>query len=473
MSETKMNENLIKEFIGDMEKNFPGHCIYYIDHHRPNKSWNTPCEQIKTGLKGVQIHNNHKEKRDIYFTPNWHYSDAEQPGRRLKRYAKWQYAFVLDEDSWREFWKGFPLEPSIIVKTMHWYHAYWLLDWWLYDIKKWDEIEGMMCDIMDADQKAKDVARVYRMPGTTYWKDNKGTYRTDIVSYKPELKYSIKDLEKVFEGTKKIERIEKRVKKEVWNSYDTVEEINRLDVCDVINTLDPRRYVKGMVVMEDWKTTGWYKYYKSVNWLNNFSDWKDYRPMGWPFSIAKQHLWSAVEAFKFFREEYNIGEKLIQNVEKTEKRTVDWLKEYTLTTPAGDITFSEDTCEGIITVGNEEKLLMDAYIYSKWFYKKDKVKVFLVWYRLSWWETWVLQFKQMGKPQVFDTVLSEVGITFFWSKRQKSFLISEISSNMTEYKFFDGLGIYWKELVINKVWQYIVEEKKIFVDIPGDLASDW
>ena len=468
----EMEIDMTKQFLLDMEKNFPGHCIYFIDHHHPNKNGNTPCIYIPTGLKWVEKQNNHKVKRDIYFTPNWHFIDAKQKWRRLKEYVKAEYAFVLDEDSWREFWTGFPLEPSIIVKTMHGYHAYWLLKEPMYDIKRWDAIEGAMCDMMGADQKAKDAARVYRLPGSIYWKDNKWKFRTEMVIYNPEIKYTVKEMESVFDWIKKIERIEKRSKKEMANSYDTVEEINRLDVCDVINTLDSRWYVKGMVVYEDWKLTWWYKYYKSKNWLNNFTDGKDYRPIGGPFSIAKQYLWSAVEAFKFFREKYNIWEAFKQEVKKLEKKTITGKNEYTLTTPSGDITFSEESYEWIITVWNEEKLLLDAYIYTKWFYRKDNIKTFLVWYRLKSGESWVLKFRQLGKTWVFETVLSEVWITFFWSKKQKAFLISEISKSNKEYKYFDSLGIYSKELIINKVWQYIIEDKNAFVDIPGDLASD-
>lgn len=460
-------------FFADMENVFPNHCLYRIDHHHPNDKGETPAYVLKKWLGDVSKYNNAKTKQDIYFTPNWefaisHLTPGSWYGRRRKPDAKRMFAFVLDEDSGREFWKDFELEPSIVIKTLHWYHAYWLLETPIEDIALRDKIEWYLCDLMDADQKAKDAARIYRLPWAVYWKDNKWNYTTEIVKYEPSIKYDVGLFTNMFEAEEEIMEVKKVEKKQYKDSYALVDTINQLDIWDVIHALDSRREIKWNVVREDWARTGWYKYYRSVNWINNFTDGKEYRPKWPPFACAKQYFWnSASKAFKFFREELWVWEIYKQEVQKDVEIAEDGSKLVTVSTPAWDIVFDEKECTVSVVVKNEEKLLVDAYIYSRGFYRKWSIKVFIVWYKTIWWDEGELNMHSLWKSSALETVLSEVGITFFGTKNQKLFLISEISKSKKEYKYMDKLWIYGKDLIINTAGKYIIEDKRIFVDIPG------
>jgi putative DNA primase/helicase len=78
------------------------------------------------------------------------------------------------------------LEPTYILETKNGYHLYWLLDepiWkednleWDEQVAKWEKIEQAIVDALKADDKAKDVCRILRQPGTFYWKKSGDAYK--------------------------------------------------------------------------------------------------------------------------------------------------------------------------------------------------------------------------------------------------------------------------------------------------------
>jgi P4 family phage/plasmid primase-like protien len=78
------------------------------------------------------------------------------------------------------------LEPTYILETKNGYHLYWLLDepiWkednkdWDEQVAKWEKIEQAIVTALKADDKAKDVCRILRQPGTFYWKKTGDAYK--------------------------------------------------------------------------------------------------------------------------------------------------------------------------------------------------------------------------------------------------------------------------------------------------------
>jgi len=100
------------------------------------------------------------------------------------------------------------LDPTFIIRTMHGFHFYWLLDEPVYKaetkdwsdvIARWERIEqAIVTTFPEADKAVKDIPRILRVPGTIYFKKTDGTFKIKGVYKKTSNTYSMDDLEAIF-----------------------------------------------------------------------------------------------------------------------------------------------------------------------------------------------------------------------------------------------------------------------------------
>jgi hypothetical protein len=145
-------------------------------------------------VKGKPVHvnanklgdyNSIKYKNSIFFSPNGDFEQSDWI--RQKDTAKNIYCFIIDRDddgTKVKFREGFEFQPTIVVETARWYHAYWLLKepvdyathW-----EKWSEVENWLVRVLWWDPKAKDIARILRMPWYAYRKGGAdGSFFPDV-----------------------------------------------------------------------------------------------------------------------------------------------------------------------------------------------------------------------------------------------------------------------------------------------------
>jgi hypothetical protein len=87
--------------------------------------------------------------------------------------------------------KQCPLEPSIIVSTKNGYHLYWLAK--NAEIKNYENTMKHLICYFDADNNAKDISRLLRIPGYKHLKDPKDPFDINITKYK-NLLYTEEDI---------------------------------------------------------------------------------------------------------------------------------------------------------------------------------------------------------------------------------------------------------------------------------------
>lgn len=95
---------------------------------------------------------------------------------------------------------GLPL-PTIIVRTRNGWHVYWLYSEPLISpsseqLEKWRRVQIWLIKSLKGDEKAKDPARILRVPDSLHLKDPSDPYLVHVHSYKPENAHS---LENIFE----------------------------------------------------------------------------------------------------------------------------------------------------------------------------------------------------------------------------------------------------------------------------------
>lgn len=275
-------------------------------------------------------------KYDVFFTPNGEFStlwlNKYWSWRTKAKVVNWRkniYAIVGDVDFWdgkrENVWEPFPeMKPTIINKTKHWYHMFWLLknpvsakDY----LKRWEEIENKLVHLMGIDPKAKDVCRILRIPWFYYWSDNLiDDVTIENIEYNPEETKTFDEIEKIINTLYEQscwdvileETLKKNYRKVSWMSWNlerVFDAISQVDVREVLENLYPRFSVKdNWAISENWKSTRGYKWNKRMNYVNNFSnDDKEDRPVWWPFSVAYTYYGRRLEdTLWYFRDRYNI-----------------------------------------------------------------------------------------------------------------------------------------------------------------------
>jgi len=479
-----MAEDLNKKFLEDMEINFPHHGIYRMADIKEEWKW-TPVISILDKTK-CETYNNDVNKFGIFFTPNGDF--ALSWFERKKDNAKTAYCFFYDIDEKKKTWEELEQEPSIVIETPRWYHVYRLLNEPLSDIRMRDDIEESIISLCSWDEWAKDIARIVRVPWYRHWKDNKWEFVIKVIHYKPENKYKVSDFLQYSSQLNNMRRTEESVRTEVGrDSASVVEDIDRwVDVIDVLYDLGGSKYtvMPNNAIKINWELTSWYKKHPSKNFLITFSPHDD-RPTGWPFSVAKFFLVNHYDTFKYFREKYGIGKindysttKNIANVtqeEKWKEYGIGIWGKYSIPIKKWEIVFDyEDNCIYRM-VGNDKLDVLSWVLEPLGFYSTvDNRNVYITKYKSKLWESWILEFVELGRSGEMERKLSEVGITFFGTANDKKVIIDAIHTVRQKYQFYDKLGIYSKNCIINKCWRYIIAKwkEKIFVNISDISPAD-
>lgn len=299
------------------------------------------CENIE---EAERLNTFEGGKYDVFFTPNGDFKTLgcvkeNWTGRIKKSVLDWWwniYAIIWDIDfwdkKWDKPWEYFPeLTPTIINKTKHWYHIFWLLKNPVSAneyVKRWEAIEEKLVSLMGIDKKAKDVTRILRVPWFHYWSDNlPDDIDIETIEYNPSEKKTFDEIEKIINTLyeqscwdiviqEALKKDYKKVKWMSWNLDQVFEKISELDVRQVLESLYPRFSVKdSWAIWENWKSTRWYKWNTRMNYVNNFSnDPNEDRPNWWPFSIAYTYYNRRLEdTLWFFRDKYDIKVSTVLN----------------------------------------------------------------------------------------------------------------------------------------------------------------
>lgn len=448
---------------------FPNTGIYRINDV---EKWGG-CHHI--GMEDIAKYNDEKHKMWCFFTPNGDYALSKYVRQKVN--AKNVYCFFAEADTQDMFREDFMLQPSIVNKTGRWYHVYWLLDKPYQYTEKWDNIQTDLVWFLGTDAGAKDIARVMRLPWTKYWKDNKWEIVIETILFEPERRYTFSEFDSIFSvsDAKKIqeESIKTEVGRDWFNIVKTID--NRLDVVDILHDLWGNRWeIKGASIREDGKKTWWYKYYKAQNALVNFTVHDDYRPVWWPFAVAKKLLGSAPEAFDYFRGKYGIwvDRQVIYSVWQETVKIDHEKNQKTLQAGGWDIVFDYEQSKTFYSTGKSNIEIMDAVIDPIWWYFNNGVRSYICKYQKPNWQSGTTVLTNMIKNNAFENKLSEIGITFLWSKKIAKIFISYIHQTTKEYQFTDGAWIYAWDMIVNRVWEYAIEagEKPMYVQI-NDLVS--
>lgn len=461
-----MNE----QFIKDLYTNFPNTQIFKLPETKSGWAY-------AISAKDVDHFNDFKKKNWIFFTPNWDY--WKQNWQRKKELAKNIYCFFVDRDDDYEFWKDIDLEPSIVIRTKQWHHAYWLLDWAYPTVdywKKWSTIMKSLIHEMWWDPQASDLSRIMRLPWTIYWKDKQWDFKIDVIKYNPEIKYKFEDFDIFDKKPKQIENEKKNTKKTMdKDSSSIVDQIDEsVDVWQVLENLSWWTWVvKWTIIYEWWEPTNWYKKHPTDNYIINWSNpniWQE-RPEGQPFAIAKQMLWWTRKAFEYFKDRYWIG------VEQETTNNTEVYEDYiTIDSPVGEIEINYWDPKILLYKQDwSSMVVLDWALERLWYYMDESWVVnYLVRYYKKW-ETWILIGRELGKISEFDRWLSSVGLTFFGWKAVKLQIISFIQSSTEKYNYINSLWIYSKDLIVTHTWQYIKEVRwhKYFIDIKDNNKWFW
>jgi len=314
-------------FMESMPKFFwDNFCYYRIADHADSEK--------KTGAFVVApdklaTYNGIKHKNSIFFSPNGDFALAEWV--RKKQNAGDIYCCVIDRDDTSQnkvkFREWYEFQPTIVVETYRWYHAYRIFKKpipYALDGERREELQTNLCNDMWWDHQAKDIARIFRMPGFAYRKwDSDGSYVSDVYEIVENNTYDFEDMYnyyKVKEDIKEEYSFKKFMKK--WSDEGIFNKINTdIDVVQVLYKLSWKRKVQWTRILEDGKHTDWYRYHKEGNFLHSFS-WKD-RPIGPPFAVAKFFLKNDADVFKFFLEEFWLGDKRKYSVEVEKEKEKD------------------------------------------------------------------------------------------------------------------------------------------------------
>ena len=502
------------KFMENIKKWFWPHVVFF----RLRDSWEARAASNQCDQKNIEEWNNFKNRRSIFFTPNWDQALAKTTTTRSKSDTKTIYCLVMDIDHEGKTREDFVYQPSIIVKTFTGHHLYWLLESPVaYNEEQFERIEWFLVDELWWDATSKNAARYYRLPWSIYWShkfkdkmwfENDWSIKINVVSIDESLKYTLDQFDELIKQTKKIDQTKsfKELKKSDTAEW-TFQDINeRVNVIDVLTSLWWWKWtLRWNCVLEDWKETSWYKYFKNKNWLNNFS-WSKDRPIGGPFAVAKRFIWDDAGTFKYFRDTFWIGKEVKNNLKITKPKKqvesmIDWIianlsKEdstakiidswWTKILSTIDDVVIELWEVRIVNSFKEKRIykqdndssveLLSASLKSIWYYTdKQWINTYIVEYAKTSWETGIMNVSKLGKRWELEKKLSEVWLVFFGTPKLEKLIISYIYSCSEKHEYIDAFWIYSKNFIINKAWEYIKEAngEKYYVKINDFWGPSW
>lgn len=485
-----------------------------------NKEWQKSNIKHNISLTKAESINTIKDKRDIFFTPNWDYKlffwehESKDNRWRSEHTVKdiwWNiYALIADNDYWEKIRDDVWLKPTIVVKTKNWHHMYFLLKNPVSykDVeKRFKDIEDKFVYLLHADEKARDIARILRVPWFTYWADNEWETTIDIVEYNPEELYSFdvwEDkinaiynnicMDNVEKETLKKQYKWKRMWKILDETFDRVK--NWIHALDVLEDLYPKfKWHQWWDIFESWEKTRWYKWHPSLNYINNFSndDIED-RPKWWPWSIAKTKFKSLELILDYFKNKWWVDISLI-------RKELWSVKDVSFEDVTDKIWLNEEQVWSLIDSWEEWKKL---WIYTFWWNALwliiDEIKREIRWYDANatdipfisaliepiWmvdtekWEKYIIRILKKDQEWIIDLLPTSWTNTEFRKFLQRYgimipnwdkffiLLYQYIYKTKNRYHYTNKLWLQifdWRKVIIKKAWTYVDEENKIYVSI--------
>lgn len=189
---TKNNDNFLSLF--------PGHTYRYIDQ----------TGEARPPISSAEMREDlNLNKYESYFTVN----GFKGAINAKKENCSSLNAFFVDIDGRKDMKELVQirkkLDPTYIIETMNGFHIYWVLKepifkgklipaGWDESIAQWERTEQAIVLALKSDPVVKDLTRILRVPGTTYWKKTDGKFKIKIIHSKPENTYTMDQVEKIF-----------------------------------------------------------------------------------------------------------------------------------------------------------------------------------------------------------------------------------------------------------------------------------
>jgi hypothetical protein len=105
--------------------------------------------------------------------------------------------------------------PTVITRTWKGVHMVWLYPEKLFgpqkNIETWKAVQKRLVLHFKGDENCKDPSRILRVPGTLHLKDPKNPYEVHVISYKPESRHTLDELDKAIPQYSKAEINAKKV----------------------------------------------------------------------------------------------------------------------------------------------------------------------------------------------------------------------------------------------------------------------
>lgn len=470
-------------------------------------------------------------KWDIFFTPNWDYKKffwlEESKSEKWRSEStiesiEWNiYALVADNDLWEKIREQVWLKPTVAVKTKHWYHMYFILKnpvSFKDNKQRFKNLEDKLIPLLHADAKARDWARILRVPWFTYRADNLWEDTILVEEYNPEEMYSFDERERKISKMYTnicLDDVDKQIikKKFKWSRmnnlissvFDDVK--NHIHVTDVLWDIYPQFQANAdWSISEWWRITRWYKRHKTLNYVNNFSESDDIedRPVWWPRHIAYMYYKSLNQTLDYFQNRWNIKiedfRDAISSVEeiKFEDITIEQgQKESLINWIVENIDIWEPIPEAlwwekkrrVLRIGNHAVWLIidEAKKEIRWYNAEANDVPFLKWLLTPIWVTkvngkqkYIIKIEKQWWFEVVTLLPISWTITEFRKFMQNYWLMvpnkdpffeelyKYVYSVKEEYQSTNKLWlqyIEWKKYVVLKSWTYIDEINKLYVSI--------
>ena len=167
---------------------FPGHKIFAAfpddDSTIPPRHYHGGYSESTKDLREMNL----KKQWGIFFAVNLLDRDLDpinpandRPRHRTKKMVTHARAIFMDADDPQSApLDEFPLSPSIIVESSPGkYHYYWLIHGMTDQLDEWNKVQIGLINKYNGDNKAKDLARVLRLPG--YYHNKKDPFLVEVV----------------------------------------------------------------------------------------------------------------------------------------------------------------------------------------------------------------------------------------------------------------------------------------------------
>lgn len=188
-----------------------------------DQDYSRGCIEIKSAQEAEEWN---KEQWGIFWTVNSF--NGARKNENLKKIISW--SVDIDEgtkESQKEKIRKFP-QPSLVIETKRGYQVYYNAE--DATVENYGIIQSRLVEVFGGDPKAKDIARVLRVPGYLHWKDPKNPFAIRL-SFFSEKTYSENKMLEFFKIKKEKPDNKEKTKKELSfiKNNDVFEKIYSLD----------------------------------------------------------------------------------------------------------------------------------------------------------------------------------------------------------------------------------------------------